>query len=99
MIRTWANRATEDLFNGVESRRARRVCPIALWPVAQRKLDQLNRVRMLEDLKVPPGNRLERLHGDRTGQYSIRINEQHRLCFRWEDGYADEVEVTDYHNR
>jgi proteic killer suppression protein len=51
----------------------------------------------VEDLKVPPGNRLERLRGDRTGQYSIRINEQYRLCFRWESGYADEVEVTDYH--
>jgi proteic killer suppression protein len=51
----------------------------------------------VEDLKVPPGNRLERLRGDRTGQYSIRINEQYRLCFRWESGYADEVEVTDHH--
>lgn len=70
---------------------------MALWSVARRKLDQLNRVRSVEELKVPPGNRLERLRGDRTGQYSIRINEQYRLCFRWESGYADEVEVTDYH--
>jgi toxin HigB-1 len=65
--------------------------------VARRKLDQLNRVRTVEELKVPPGNRLERLRGDRAGQYSIRINEQYRLCFHWENGYADEVEVTDYH--
>ena len=49
------------------------------------------------ELSVPPGNRLERLHGDRAGQHSIRINDQYRICFRWEDGYADEVEVTDYH--
>jgi toxin HigB-1 len=85
------------VFNGIDSRRARRACPVALWPVAQRKLDQLNRVRVLDDLKAPPGNRLERLRGDRAGQYSIRINEQYRVCFCWEGGYADEVEVTDYH--
>jgi proteic killer suppression protein len=70
---------------------------MALWPVARRKLDQLNRVRALAELRVPPGNRLERLRGERRGQYSIRINEQYRICFRWEDGYADDVEVTDYH--
>jgi toxin HigB-1 len=70
---------------------------MALWSVARRKLDQLNRVRTVEELKIPPGNRLERLRGDRAGQYSIRINEQYRLCFRWESGYADEVEVADYH--
>ncbi|MEX2527860.1 MAG: type II toxin-antitoxin system RelE/ParE family toxin [Gemmatimonadota bacterium] len=97
MIRSWADKATQDLFNGVESPRARRACPVALWSVARRKLDQLNRVGSLEELKVPPGNRLERLRGNRTGQYSIRINEQYRLCFRWENGYADEVEVADYH--
>lgn len=57
----------------------------------------LNRVRDLMDLTVPPGNRLERLRGDRAGQHSIRINEQYRVCFRWENGYADEVEITDYH--
>lgn len=74
-----------------------RRCPVALWPVARRKLDQLNRVRDLAELRVPPGNRLERLRGDRQGQYSIRINEQYRICFRWEDGHADQVEVTDYH--
>jgi toxin HigB-1 len=70
---------------------------VALWPIAQRKLDQLNRARVLEDLRLPPGNRLERLRGDRAGQYSIRINDQYRICFLWESGYADEVEVTDYH--
>ena len=97
MICSFADRATEDLFHGVNSGRARRACPVALWSVVHRKLTQLNRVRDLSELGVPPGNRLERLHGTRTGQHSIRINEQYRICFRWENGYADEVEVTDYH--
>ncbi|NOT08040.1 MAG: plasmid maintenance system killer protein [Gemmatimonadales bacterium] len=97
MIRSFANGATEDLFNGLDSRRARRACPVALWPVARRKLTQVNRVRELRELSVPPGNRLERLRGARAGQHSIRVNDQYRICFRWEDGYADHVEVTDYH--
>ena len=65
--------------------------------MARRKLTQLNRVRDLHELTVPPGNRLERLVGDKAGQHSIRINEQYRVCFSWENGYADKVEVTDYH--
>ena len=97
MIRSFADAATEDLFNGVDSRRARRACPAALSPVVRRKLTQLNRVRDLVELSVPPGNRLKRLRSHRAGQHSIRINDQYRVCFRWEDGYADEVEVTDYH--
>ena len=97
VIRSFADAATEDLFDGVDSRRARAACPAALWPVVRRKLTQLNRVRGMRELAVPPGNRLERLHGDREGQHSIRINEKYRLCFRWEEGHADEVEVTDYH--
>lgn len=63
----------------------------------RRKLTQLNRVRDLRELAVPPGNHLEALAGARKGQHSIRINQQYRVCFRWEAGYADEVEVTDYH--
>jgi proteic killer suppression protein len=97
VIRSFADAATEDVFEGADTRQARRSCPPALWPVARRKLDQLNRVRALHELRVPPGNRLERLRGDRAGQYSIRLNEQYRLCFTWEDGHADEVEITDYH--
>ena len=97
MIRSFADLATEDVFNGVDSRRARAVCPSGLWLVARRKLTQPNRVRDLRELAAPPGNRLEALRGDRAGQYSIRINAQYRICFRWEDGYAVEVEVTDYH--
>lgn len=97
MIRSFADGATEDLFNGISTRRVRQACPVALWPVARRKLTQLNRVRDLAELRVPPGNRLERLRGDRVGQHSIRINDQYRVCFRWEGGYADQVEVADYH--
>lgn len=97
MIRSFADAATEDLFNGVDSRRARGACPRELWPIVRRKLTQLNRVRDLKELAIPPGNRLERLAGSRQGQYSVRVNQQYRVCFRWEAGYADEVEVTDYH--
>jgi len=97
VIASFADDATRDIFNGVDSRRARAACPPALWPVARRKLDQLNRVRDLRELAVPPGSRLERLGGTRQGQHSIRINERFRVCFRWEDGHAEEVEVTDYH--
>lgn len=97
MICTFADAATEDLFNGLDSRRARRACPATLWPSVTRKLTQLNRVRELRELAIPPGNRPEALRGMRRGQHSIRINDQFRICFRWEDGYADDVEVTDYH--
>ena len=65
--------------------------------MARRKLTQINRVREFRELAIPPGNRLKRLSGRRAGQYSIRINEQYRVCFRWESGYADDVEITDYH--
>lgn len=97
MIRSFADPASEDLFNGVDSRRARIACPSELWPVVRRKLTQLNRVRDLRELAIPPGNTLERLAGDRRGQHSIRVNQQYRICFRWEAGYADDIEVTDYH--
>ena len=97
MIRSFADRGTEDVFNGADTRAARRTCPKSLWPSARRKLDQLNRARDLSDLAVPSGNRLERLRGNRVGQYSIRINEQYRVCFYWENGYGDQVEITDYH--
>jgi toxin HigB-1 len=97
VIHSFAERSTEDLFDGRDTARVRRCCPIGLWAVARRKLDQLNRVRSLDELRIPPGNRLERLSRDRAGQHSIRINDQYRICFRWEDGDAYDVEVTDYH--
>ncbi len=97
MIQSFRNVGTEDVFDGAVSSVARKCCPQAIWPIARRKLDQINRVQDVTELKIPPGNRLERLKGDRAGQYSIRINQQFRICFIWEEGHAYEVEITDYH--
>lgn len=97
VIASFADRGTEDVFDGEDSRAARATCPTSLWPVARRKLTQINRVRELRDLAVPPGNHLERLRGKREGQHSIRINQQYRVRFRWEGGHAYEVEIVDYH--
>jgi len=97
VIRSFRDRGTEDVFDGATSAAAERTCPKAIWAVARRKLDQVNRVREVRELSVPPGNRLEPLRGVRAGQHSIRINTQYRVCFRWEAGDAYEVEITDYH--
>ena len=97
MIASFKNQATEDVFNGNNTKDARQLCPQVLWKVAIRKLDQLDSVERLEELKVPPGNRLESLSGNRKGQHSIRINEQYRICFQWGDAGPFEVEITDYH--
>ena len=97
MIHSFAEAGTEDVFNAEDTRAARKTCPQALWPVAQRKLTQLNAVRELALLTVPPGNRLEALKGSRRGQHSIRINDQYRICFRWSRGDAYEVSIVDYH--
>ena len=96
MIRSFADRATEDLFHGRNSARARRF-PAQLQRTILRKLDVLNAARRLEDLLSPPGNRLEALRGDLAGRHSIRVNSQWRIVFRWTDGGADDVEVCDYH--
>lgn len=97
MIGSYADSATEDVFNGVNSAEARRACPSSLWPVARRKLDQLDSAVTLEDLRVPPGNRLEALKGSRQGQHSIRINERYRVCFAWSSKGPEQVEIVDYH--
>jgi proteic killer suppression protein len=97
VIRGFGDRGTEDVFNGENSPAARRICPRALWSTAFRKLDQLDSATDINDLRVPPGNRLEALKGDRKGQHSIRINDQFRICFRWTEAGADEVEIVDYH--
>ena len=97
MIRSFKNQGTEDIFDGRNSKTARKLCPQQLWNIAARKLEQLDSVAFLDDLKVPPGNRLETLAGDREGQYSIRINDQYRVCFEWVDGDPDNVEIVDYH--
>lgn len=97
MIQSFAEPGTLDVFNGVASRRARAACPVSLWTVARRKLDQLSVAHSLDDLRAPPANRLEALRADRKGQFSIRINDQYRVCFRWTaEGPAD-VEIVDYH--
>ena len=97
MIKSFKDRATEDIFNGISSKAARKACPVNLWKIAARKLDQLDSAVLLDELKVPPGNQLEFLRGDREGQHSIRINRQYRICFIWlADGSID-VEITDYH--
>ncbi len=92
MIRSFKDRDTERLFADEAVPRLR-----AFEPVARRKLLLLNAAGRLDDLKVPPGNRLEALRGRRKGQYSIRINEQWRICFRWIGGDAHDVEIVDYH--
>ncbi len=97
MIRSFHDRATEDVYHDERSVAARRALPMALWQVARRKLDLLEWSRRLEDLRSPPGNRLEALRGDRAGQHSIRINEQYRICFHWTDSGPESVEITDYH--
>ena len=97
MIVSFKDKSTEDIFNGVNSKAARKTCPQTLWRVASRKLDQLDSVITLEELKVPPGNRLELLSGSKEGSYSIRINGQYRVCFMWEDLGPADVEITDYH--
>ncbi len=97
MIRSFANAGTEDIFNGVDSRLARRACSSTLWPVARRKLDQLDGMVSLEALRAPPGNQLEALKGNRRGQHSIRINRQYRICFVWTAGGPQAVEIVDYH--
>ncbi len=97
MIRYFEDSGTEDIFNGKNTQQARRTCPRALWSIAARKLDQLDSVEEMQELGVPPGNRSERLSGKRKGQYSIRINEQYRICFVWSDDGPLGVEIVDYH--
>lgn len=97
MIRAFADAGTEDVFNGIASRAARQICPQTLWAVARRKLDQLNAAVSLESLRIPPGNRLEALRGNRRGQHSIRINDQYRLCFVWTAEGPTDVAIVDYH--
>lgn len=99
MIRSFADQGTEDVFNGLNSKTARRSCPRVLWAVASRKLDQLDSMESLEELRIPPGNHLEALVGDRRGQHSIRINERYRICFRWTTEGPSNVEIVDYHQR
>ncbi len=93
MIRSFKSKETEKIFQRIRSKKL----PGDLQQVALRKLRMLHRSRTLADLRVPPANRLEPLKGERKGQHSIRINDQWRICFRWRDGDAHDVEIVDYH--
>ena len=96
MIQSFADARTEDLFNGKDTKAARAI-DRPIWPVVARKLDMLNAATKLDDLRVPPGNRLEPLKGDQKGRHSIRVNEKYRLTFRFVDGNAHDVRCEDYH--
>ena len=93
MIRSFADKETEKIWQGTASRRL----PNDIQSVARRKLRMLNSARRVDDLRIPPANRLEALKGERRGQYSIRINDQGRICFRWSGADASDVEIVDYH--
>jgi proteic killer suppression protein len=93
VIASFADPETEKIWNGLRSRRL----PPDIQNKALVKLRLINQARQLDDLKVPPGNRLEALKGDRKGQFSIRINDQWRICFHWREGQPSDVEITDYH--
>ena len=97
MIQAFKDLGTQDIFNGENTRGARKTCPESLWRVAARKLDQLDSVVQLGELSIPPGNHLEALSGTRTGQHSIRINDRFRVCFVWTENGPDQVEIVDYH--
>jgi proteic killer suppression protein len=96
VIRTLADDTTRDIWNGVNTKAARRI-PRDLWPIVQRKLDQIDAVTKLEDLRVPPGNRLHALTGDRRGLHAVRVNDQDRIVFRFDGADAFDVQCSDYH--
>ncbi len=96
MIQSFADDTAADLFRERNTRAARRV-PVDIWRIVQRKLKALDVAARLDDLRIPAGNRLEVLKGDQAGRYSVRVNDQYRVTFRWEQGHAHEVRVEDYH--
>lgn len=97
MIEVFKNSGTGNIFDGVNSKAARKLCPESIWRIAVRKLDQLDSVTTINELALSPGNHLEKLTGGREGKYSIRINDQYRICFGWSELGADQVEIVDYH--
>jgi proteic killer suppression protein len=96
MIVSFGDKTTEDIYHGYNSKSARRISK-SLWSRIQNKLDLLNASKDIQDLQVPPSNRLEKLKGNREGYFSIRVNEQYRIVFRFETGNSYEVHCTDYH--
>lgn len=96
MIQSFADETTADLFRERNTRSARRI-PREIWRIAQRKLKALDVAARLDDLTIPAGNRLEALKGNQAGRHGVRVNDQYRVTFRWEQGHAHEVRVEDYH--
>lgn len=97
MIVSFKDEGTRDIFEGNDTRAARKTCPQILWRVAHRRLVMLDEAGQPDDLREPPGNRLEQLKGNRFGAYSIRINDQYRVCFLWGAAGPMDVEIVDYH--
>lgn len=93
MIKSFADKATAAVFHGQFVRKH----PQEIQGIARRKLKLIDATSKIDELRIPPGNRLEQLSGNRAGQWSIRINDQWRICFRWQDGHAEDVEIVDYH--
>ena len=97
MIVSFADEETRHIYNGLNSKKARNSLSRVLWEKAQTKLDMLNRAQKLDDLRIPPNNKLEKLSGDLNGKYSIRINDQYRIIFKWAEQGVAEVKIIDYH--
>lgn len=97
MILSFSENATEDIYNGINSKRARKILNPSLWDVAIRKLDMINAAEDLNDLRIPPSNHLEMLKDNLKGLHSIRINNQYRIIFCWTDLGARDVAIVDYH--
>ena len=96
MIISFHSKGEEDIFHGINSKEARKKCPREIWNIVQRKFDLLDSAIDLNDLRIPPGNRLEKLKGNRSNQFSIRVNEKFRICFEWHKG-PENLEIIDYH--
>jgi proteic killer suppression protein len=97
VIQSFANAETEAIYNNDGTKKARHLLDPSLWRIAQRKLEYMDSAAKLSDLRSPPGNQLEVLKHDRSGQYSIRINDQFRICFVWTGAGPANVEITEYH--
>jgi proteic killer suppression protein len=97
VIKSFADRGSQDIFTGEDTKQALKCLPKELWRIARRKLTMVNAAKTVNDLKSPPGNKLEKLRGDLAGRYSIRVNDQYRVVFTFEDGNAKDVGVLDYH--
>lgn len=97
MILSFTDEETKHIYNGLNSKKARRRLSRVLWEKAQTKLDMVNRAKNLDDLKIPPNNKLEKLGRDLIGNHSIRINDQYRVIFKWDALGVTEVKITDYH--